>query len=237
MKKYMVLILLTAIAIPMTAQQEKNHDVSSEVKELTEFHDVIYQIWHTAWPEKNMDLLKSFSTPVEKGYERIKKAKLPGILRDKKAKWEDELKKFGVTVEAYKVAASKNNLNALLNAAEKLHSQYESLVRVTKPVLKEVDEFHKVLYLLYHYYMPENNSAGIKEAAASLTEKMEMLSKAPLTSKLKAREEQFNKARTELGAAVENLNNEIKDGKGKDDINKAVDALHAKYQELEKVFD
>lgn len=237
MKKYLALILLLAFAFPMAAQQEKNHDVSSQVKELTEFHDVIYQIWHTAWPEKNINLLKSFSAPVEKGFEKIVKAELPGILRDKKGKWEDGLKKFGASVEVYKDAASKNDSVALMNAAEKLHSQYEMLVRVIKPVMKEVDEFHKVLYLLYHYYMPENNSAKIKEAAVSLADKMEMLNKAPLTARLKAREEQFNKARAELGVSVENLNNEIKGGKGKDAVNKAVDALHTKYMELEKVFD
>ena len=96
MKKYPMLILLFAITFPMIAQQEKNHDVSSEVKELSEFHDIIYQIWHTAWPEKNISLLKSFAAPVEKGFERIEKAELPGILRDKKVKWEEGLKKFGV---------------------------------------------------------------------------------------------------------------------------------------------
>jgi len=51
MKKYFVLILLFAFVLPLFAQQEKEHEVNSEIKELTEFHDVIYQIWHTAWDD------------------------------------------------------------------------------------------------------------------------------------------------------------------------------------------
>ncbi|MFA7227858.1 MAG: hypothetical protein WC061_02390 [Melioribacteraceae bacterium] len=237
MKKCLILILILALITPIAAQQEKNHDVKSEVKELTEFHDVIYQIWHTAWPEKDIKLLKSFADQVGQGYSKIAKAELPGILRDKKVKWEEGVKKFGVCVESYKNASVKNDSAALLNAAEKLHSQYESLVRVIKPVMKEVDAFHQVLYSLYHYYMPEFKIGMIKESAASLSEKMQLLNKASLPAKLKAKEEQFGKIRAELGASVENLNNEIKAGKGKDDLNKAVDALHAKYQDLEKVFD
>jgi len=237
MKKSLVLILLLAFVFPLFAQQEKEHEVNSEVKELTEFHDVIYQIWHTAWPEKDIKLLQSFVAPVEAGFAKISKAELPGILRDKKVKWEEGVKKLGTFVELYKSTAAENDSQGLLNAAEKLHAQYEMLVRVIKPAMKEADAFHQVLYSLYHYYMPENKLDKIKESAEALTSKSDELNKAPLPAKLKEKAEQFNKARTELAAAVQNLNAVLKTTKDKKEIDKAVDGVHSKYEELDKMFN
>lgn len=237
MKKYFVFILLFTLVFPLFAQQEKEHEVNSEIKELTEFHDVIYQIWHTAWQGKDIKLLKSFVTPIENGYAEIKKAELPGILRDKKSKWEDGVKKLGEFVDLYKNTVSRNDSVGLLNAAEKLHAQYEMLVRVIKPGMKEADAFHQVLYTLYHYYMPENNVGKIKESAAELTVKCEELNKALTPKKLQTKEGLFNKARTELTAAVENLNEVLKLEKDKQEIDKAVNDVHSKYEELEKLFN
>ena len=198
---------------------------------------MIYQIWHTAWPEKNVELLKSLAPDVEKGYDKIVKAEVPGILRDKKMKWEESVKKFGGTVKAYMDASKKNDAQAFLNVAEKLHSEYEGLVRVIKPMIKEVDAFHQVLYMLYHYYYPENKFDKIKESAAQLKIKMEALNKVQLSAKMKAKEEAFGKARTELSTAVDKLIEVTNAGNNKKDIDNAVDGVHSKYEALEKIFN
>lgn len=234
MKRLFLIAVL--VSLPLFAQ-DKGHEVSSQVKELTEFHEVIYQIWHTAWPEKDVKLLKSLLPDVEKGFEEIKNAELPGILRDKKTKWEEGVKKFSVCVDEYKNAAVKNDSVSLLNAAENLHSQYEMLVRVIRPVLKEVDAFHQVLYMLYHYYTPNYDFPKIKEASAELTVKMEDLNKAKLSKRMETREEAFNKAKIELEIAVKKLNDTIQEGDNKKAVTSAVDLVHTKYQDLEKVFD
>ena len=231
------LILIAALlSMPLFAQ-EKDHEVSSQVKELTEFHDVIYQIWHTGWPEKNIKLLQSLLPDVEKGFTEIKSAELPGILRDKKMKWEEGLKKFSVCIDDYKNAVAKNDSVGLLSAAEKLHSQYEMLVRVIRPVLKEVDAFHQVLYLLYHKYTPDYDFAKIQESAVGLQTKMDELNKAKLSQRMQAREEAFNKARIELEIAVKKFNETVQAGDNKKVITSAVDLVHTKYQDLEKVFE
>lgn len=235
MKKLMLLLLVMFVMAPVYAQQE--HEVKSEISELTQFHDVIYPIWHSAWPEKNIEMLKSFVPDVEKGYQKIASAKLPGILRDKKVKWEEGVKKFGATVDAYKEASKKDDNQALLDAAEKLHMQYEALVRVVKPVLKEVDAFHQELYLVYHYYSPEYNFEKLKSSAAVLKTKMVDLMNAKLSTKMQPRQEKFDLARTNLNIAVLKLNEIIANGDNKDEITKAVDGMHSKYEELEKVFD
>jgi len=47
----------------------------------------------------------------------------------------------------------------------------------------------------------------------------------------------FNKTRTELAAAVKNLNKVLRADKNKQEIDKAVDGVHSKYEELEKLFN
>ena len=236
MKKLFFLLAILILTIPIYAQ-EKDHEVNSEIKELSEFHDVIYPIWHSAWPEKNIEMLKSSLEDVQKGYDKIAKAELPGILRDKKAKWNEELNKFTVFVNDYKTAVAKNDSVGLLNAAEKLHAQYEALVRVVKPKLKEVDAFHQVLYNLYHYYTPEGQYEKIKEAVAQLKIKAAGIPQAKLSVKQKAREEAFKKLTAELIAEVDKLDSVVKAGDDKKNIQDTVESMHSKYEELEKVFD
>ncbi len=234
MKKWYSLLLVLFLAIPMFAQE--SHEVKSEVAALTEFHDVIYQIWHTAWPQKDIALLKSFTPAVVTGYEKIAKAELPGILREKKAKWEEGLKKFSASVDDYKKASAGSDDKAMMDAAEKLHMLYEGLVRTIKPVLKEMDAFHQELYSVYHYYLPKYEFEKIKKSAVVLQEKMDLLMNAKLSEKQKSKQEAFDKARNELAAAVKNLNAVIAKGDVKEAVNKAVDAMHSKYEELEKIF-
>jgi len=237
MKKYLIIIISIAFMLPTFAQQEKDREVTSEVKELTEFHDVIYQIWHTGWPQKDIKFLVSLTSDVEKGYDKIRKVELSGILRDKKSKWDEGLKKFRIIVEMYKVAAAKKDSVWILNAAEKLHSQYEALVRIVKPVLKEVEAFHQELYMLYHYNMPKYDYMKVQKSAVVLKAKMKDLMKAELSERMNAKKDSFEKCKMELNTAVDKLNEIMLKSDDKNAINASVDAVHSKYQELEKVFD
>lgn len=235
MKKRYLLFLLMFPFLTILAQDK--HEVNSEVKELAEFHDVIYQIWHTAWPEKNIKMLNDLLPDVEKAYAKVKAAKLPGILRDKQGKWDEGLKKFSASVAAYKDAAGKDNAQAFLDAAEKMHADYEGLVRIVKPVLKEVDAFHQELYMIYHYYSPNFELEKIKSSAVVLKAKMDEMMNAKLSKRLEPRQEKFDAARKGLMESVVKLNEVVANSKDKKVITDAVDGMHTKYSELEKVFD
>lgn len=66
-------------------------------------------------------------------------------------------------MEKYNEAASSGDNESLLNAAEELHSKYENLVRIIRPVIKEIDEFHKILYVIYHKYYPDKKNEEIRK--------------------------------------------------------------------------
>jgi len=111
------------------------------------------------------------------------------------------------------------------------------MVRVIRPVLKEVDAFHQVLYMLYHYYLPDYDFEKIKQAALDMKEKMDDLNKAALTKRVEARKDQFEKARNELNDSVIELSTIVTAGDDKDKVSAAVENLHTKYVELEHIFD
>ena len=216
--------------------QEQTAETKSEVPELTAFHDVIYPIWHTAYPDKDYKALRSFVPQINELAAKIYSAKLPGILREKEAKWKEGVALLKKSVDDYNAAAAGNDDQALLNAAEALHTKYEALVRTLRPVLKEVDTFHQALYVVFHTYLPNKEYDKIRGAGADLVAKAEAVNKATLPTKLEAKAGAFKTAAVELLEAAKALDaaGQAHDHSG---MEKGVDTLHAKYQALEKLFD
>jgi hypothetical protein len=232
LNRYLAAMLcILAAAVPAFTQETE-----SAVPELAAFHEVIYPIWHTAYPEKDIAMLKSLVPQVNELAEKVFAAKLPGILRDKQAKYDAGLAEFRKSVEAYNAAAKGTDDKAMLDAAEVLHAKYEALVRTIRPVLKEMDEFHKVLYVVFHKDLPDKKWDNIRAAAPDLKTKAEAITKAALPARLQAKADSFNAAAAglvESAAALAALGPQA-DGAA---IEAAVLKLHARYQDLEKIFE
>jgi hypothetical protein len=211
-------------------------EMESSVPELEAFHEIIYPIWHTAYPEKDISALKGFVPEINKLAGRIFEANLPGILRDKEAKWQAGLAEFKKSVEAYNAAAKNADDQALLNAAEVLHARYEMLVRTIRPVLKEIDDFHKALYVVFHKSLPDKKFAEIKAASGDLKSKAETVMKATLSKRMEAKSAAFQAASADLLMAATELETACL-GDNNAAIESAVLTLHTRYQALEKIFD
>jgi hypothetical protein len=227
----LALVLIAAAALPALAQETE-----SSVPELGAFHEVIYPLWHTAYPETDIAMLKSLVPQVNELAAKVYAAKLPGIMREKQAKYDAGLAEFRKAVDAYNAAAKGSDDKAMLDAAEALHARYEMLVRILRPVLKEMDDFHKVLYVVYHTHLPAKDWAAIRAAAPDLQAKAEAVSKATLPARLQAKAEPFAKAAGELQKAAVVLAGLGAKADGAA-VEQAVQKLHARYQELEKIFD
>jgi hypothetical protein len=210
-------------------------DAVAQVPALDSFHEVIAQIWHEAWPKKDVAMLQKLSPEVEKGIEKVAAAPLPGILREKKAAWEEGVKKLKSAGAEYKAAAAAKDDQRLLVAAEALHSRFEGLMRAIRPALKELDDFHATLYMLYHYYLPKYEIAKIKSSAVELKKKMAALDAARLPERLKQKEGEFQAARAKLSQSVDALEPALRTNQEKA-IKEAIEALHSNYQSLDKVF-
>jgi hypothetical protein len=235
------LVILVSVSHQQSIAQDSvksahQSEVSAEVPALDGFHDVIYKIWHTAWPEKNVGMLVELLTEVEQLSEPLLKAELPGILRDKKAVWKQNLDELEKAIADYKLAASPVDSQKLLGAAEQLHGKYEKLVRSIRPVLPEMEKFHESLYMLYHYYLPDYDLKMIKKSSKEMAAKMKTLDEAKLPKRYETKEAAFSEARKNLSASVKTLQKTLKSN-SKESITADIESLHSNYQALEKVFD
>lgn len=236
----LILSALVAFAFPssLLAQEEHRSETKAQVPSLDKFHTVIYPLWHDAWPKKDTDALIALLPGIEKGVTDISRASLPGILQEKKPSWDTNVKKLQEIAGEYKAAVEAKDSVKLLGAAEKLHGQYEALVRIVRPVMKELMEFHAELYMLYHYYMPEYRLEQIRTSAGILKEKMGVLNNAALPARFKGKQEEFQTAREKLSASVDELYEILKNpanDQGK--TNAAIYAVHGDYQALERLLN
>jgi hypothetical protein len=167
---------------------------------------------------------------------RIYSARLPGILREKEAKWKTGVAQFKASVDAYGAAVAGKNDELLLKNAEALHARYEALVRAINPILKEMDAFHQGLYVVYHQYLPDKAYDKIRAASGDLLTKAEAITKAALPKSRAAMAEAFQKAAAALVEAARSLDAA---GKAHDHsgMEKGVEDVHTRYQALEALFE
>ena len=233
-----LLAIVTFTCFPLFSQDDQHaSEINSSVPELFDFHEVIYPIWHTAYPEKNYSMLKELLPDVNSGAEKIYSAVLPGILRDKQTEWSEGVSKFRSSVENYDKAMQGTNESEMLKAAEELHSDYEMLVRIIKPVTKEVDEFHKVLYMIYHHYWPNKNREEFAQAVDDLEVRANELNSCVLPKWASEKSDEFKEQSQKLYDSAKQLK-VLKDA-GADDseIEKAIENVHSSYAALESLFD
>jgi hypothetical protein len=211
-------------------------DATARVPALESFHEVIFKIWHEAWPSKNVSMLRQLAPDVEKGINAVASAKLPGILRKKQTAWNEGISKLQSAGSEYQSAVAAKDDGRLMAAAENLHSRFEALMRITRPALRELDEFHSVLYMLYHHYMPENDAKNIRLSAAELKQKMAALNAAKLPENFKQREPEFQNAKAKLSKSVDDL--ESSTGSNNDKlIKEKIQTLHSNFEALVKILE
>lgn len=234
---FLIVFSLTYINNLQAQHEDQSTEINSSVPELFDFHEVVYPMWHTAYANKDYALFKQLLSDVNSGVEKIYTAKLPGILRDKEKEWNEGLDKLRASVKDYNKACKENDEAAMLTSAEELHSNYEMLVRIVKPVTKEVDEFHKVLYMIYHHYGPNKNTEELSKAIDDLYVRADELKNCVLPKWATDKKDDFAKAADELYNSTKELK-DLKDSKADDkDLNDGIEKVHTNYQKLEALFD
>lgn len=211
-------------------------EATARVPELEAFHEVIFKIWHEAWPNKDAAMLRELLPEIEKGISKVASAQLPGILREKKSVWDEGVRSLQRAGLEYRAAAEAKDDARLLAAAEVLHSRFEGLLRAIRPALQELDDFHAVLYMLYHHYMPDYEIEKIRSSAAELQQKMDALSGAKLPDRLKPKEAAFQAARARLSKSVDAFLLSLRSNEEKK-IRDAVEAVHSDYRVLNAIFE
>ena len=210
-------------------------DAVASVPELDAFHEVIHAIWHDAWPQKDMALLRRLQPEVANGVSKIAAARLPGILEAKNDLWGQGIRNLRDVADEYSNATVGKDDERLLAAAENLHARFEFLMRAVRPPLPELGEFHAALYMLERHYLPEGQTEKIREIAAELQHRMSALNGVTLPERLQDIDDDFRVARDILSGSINSL---ISSAQADDmaTVRAALESVKSCYQKLEGVF-
>ncbi len=221
---------------PAAKAEISQEELSAAVPELRDLHEVVYPLWHTAYPEKDYAMIKELLPQVEELAAKVYGASLPGILRDKQADWDSGLENLKTVLQNLKTAVEEDNQAGMLEQTEAFHSAYEKMVRTIRPMIAELEAFHQELYKLYHYYTPEYDLDEIRAVVPVMQEKLAALKEATLSSRLSDRQADFQAAVQDLEVACTELA-EIITRDNREEIKTAVEKVHTAYQNTEKIFD
>ncbi len=240
-KSLFACILVTAWMAGCSAKKEKAHEITeaeltTDIPALGDLHEAIYPLWHDAYPNKDLGLIKNLLPRLDSLTARLDAARLPGILADKKENWDLAKLQLKASLDSLHIAAAHDNGTEMLRQAENIHSGYAKLVRVIRPLVPELEAFHRELYKLYHAYMPEYQLDKIRESAQAMQEKAAVLKGAVLFPGIQDRKERFDAAVLELEKQVQDMAETVK-GNDRKAIQAAVEKLHDAYVAAEGVFN
>ena len=237
MKRLLIaLVIVLPFITGAAAVARMPQEPSTSVPAYDSFHEVIMPMWHTAYPAKDYAALRRISKNVEAGVAAIVAAKLPGILHEKEAAWAKGLVELKAAADGYAVAAAGTDDMALLRAAEHLHTAYEAQGQIIRPVVPEMDVFHKTLYVVQHTYVPGKNWTAVCQASGDLQAKAQAIAKSALPKRLEGKTEAFKRESAQLVADAEALVAACTASQAPG-IEKATGTLHSRYEELGKIFE
>lgn len=231
-----VVLLMPALVSAQGSETPLKGETRSELQELNKFHKVIQRIWHSAWPRKDVQMLRDMLPEVEQSELELRRATLPGILRDRQSAWSLATDSLKSIVEEYQFAVAKGDSIHLLKTAERLHAQYEHMVRLIRPPWRELDQFHAVLYPLYHYAAPKKDLEWARKSVAQLVVEMQELDRAGVPARFNEKAVAIADAKDSLRTAL-NLLVEAAKGESWDEVERHIERVHEKYRQLSQIFD
>jgi hypothetical protein len=219
-------------SVPEVPEEE----VTTEVAELDAVHEVMEPMWHQAFPARDIAAIQASVPAFEPLLLELDAAVLPGILLDKEPAWEEGMGRLMEAFQDLKATASEGDEEGLLAAAEVFHMSYEGMVRIIRPVVPELDVFHRHLYGVHHYYGPAYDLDKILQAANRMGASIPPLLEAQLPSRLAERQAEFDSAVEELGGKVAILIMAL-ENPNQAEVEAAIQAVHDAYQVTEAIFD
>ena len=219
-----------------TGCEPSEAEITAEVPALTAFHEVIFELWHDAWPNKKATLIRELLPKVQEDFAAVEKAELPGILRDKQAAWDEGLATMTAAVVAYEKAVAGTDEQALFDAVENLHSAFERQMRVVRPYMRELESYHVFLYQIYHHFAPAKDLEKLAGAADSLDARCVPLQTAPPPRWFQGDAEVLKGEIAALCGETEKLGAAAKTSDWKD-IAEAVESVHDQYVKILSLFE
>lgn len=203
---------------------------------MTEFHEVLYPVWHSYLPDGDYQSIRQAIPEFKRTTGILMETELPQYYHTVKDDFEAKRQNLALAVEELESVAQSGDDKKLAKAVEGMHTAFERMARVLAPRIRELDEFHLVLYPLWHQAMPNKDYQAVKAAIPSLEKRLADLMRAQLPQRSKGTEPQFLEKREALSQAV----HELADVCRQDEDEKIFDSLtqmHEAYRALDHVFE
>lgn len=231
-----VFLSLLILSIALVAAPPEGQDEAFAVPALNVMHKIIHPLWHDAYPAKDIAKIRSFFPLIEEQYGVLKKVKFPQERPDRQMHWNKGISRMDSAITMYRMALEKNDEPALLTAVRALHDSFEHLVHVANPPVPEMDNFHQVMFRVFHDYLPAKQWENIRQAIPLFRERMDALNRAQLPKQLADKQAAFDAARQELDRAVSALA-ALQNSRDNGTLLQVLSRLHDAYKQLEKVMD
>jgi len=231
-----IAVALLAVAGFAAAENVADPELTANVPSLVNLHEVIAPLWHDAFPQRDVAMVKELLPALKDGVAKVQAATLPGILRDKSERWQAGVAALVAATTECERALAAADTEATLAAVEDVHARFEGLVRTVRPRLKELEAYHVVLYTLVHRHAPARSLAGLRDSSPALVAVCDTLTKAPLPPRLADRGEAVKAGIAELCTATARFATTT----GGEDVDAALaqlDIVHTLYQALEHTLD
>ncbi len=214
-----------------TAEREK-----PRIEGIKQFHDLLAPIWHTTLPDSDFQSIKEVAPEMKKAYQKIVAAEIPPYYQHVKDDFILERDQLGLAVQELDTVAETGADLFIPEAIDDVHSAFEEMIRVLSPRTKEVEDFHLVLYPLWHVALPKSDWLTIKTQIPIMRKEMDTLMTTPIPQWLGGKELRVVETREALDKVVDELVEACKT----DDSNlikKRLKVVHSRFRTLDEVFD
>ncbi len=232
---FMAPALLACGERPGSVPEVSEEEMTARVPELEAIHEVMHPVWHDAFPARDFEAVRAAVGEFEPLMAELETAPLPGILRDKQPRWEEQMALLKGTFDGLKSAAEAGSEDQMLAFLEAFHMNYEGMVRIIRPVVPELETFHQHLYALYHYYGPGYDLEKIRQAAGAMAEAVGPLRAAQLPARVAELQGTFEGLVETLDREVGELQAALEDP-SRARVEEAIEAVHAAYENVEGIF-
>ncbi len=171
---------------PADRAKQAGHDVFGE------FHHVMAQAWHQAWPSKDYDALIAAGPVFKEKFAGIAALEPEFKTEARMVRFEENRKQFAELVDAYATAAEAKDNVTVYKLMPDLHDAFEMTASALLPIsYPEVDNVVITLNLIRENHMPHDNTEGIIGSTETLHRKVAMLNEETIPEDLASKKDEI----------------------------------------------
>lgn len=204
---------------------------------LLEFHTALFNIWVEVYPNHDWDALRSALPDLVSKMGALENTQPPEFYQGNISVFFQRLKVLSKAVSALSGKAENHEDPALSGALTAVYNGFYTLVQSVQLRPRELDEFHDVLFLMWHDDYPAKNIKALKRHLPDLKMKMEGIIMAKLgTQFINIHKMDFGFAAVELEKCIEELDRQASAGH-EEKTWAELKNIQLKYMMLDRIFD